>query len=289
LTSFPQTTSGTPIPLTDSLGTQYSIYTDLQGNKYVQYYDPSGIYYLNSTGAKVYLPNFSTSGSIVSSQLVFTDSTGGNRYILSNNGVRTYLTLTSTNGNVQTYSDPLNNKYTITRDPASNNIYTVINSGTKEFLTSFPVSVSGAPTTLTDSIGTQYGIYTDLQGNKYVTYTDNVGVYYINSNAIKVYFPSSSPSAPINTGSTPVTIFTDSTGGHKYILSNNGIRIYLTFVSASNNNQVYADPSGNKYTIYKDSATGNLYTLTNNGIKSYLTSLSQTTSGNPTALTDSIG
>jgi hypothetical protein len=288
---LPSTTTGSPLAFTDSLGTNYAIYTDPQGNKYVQYYDPAGAYYINSSGAKVYIPTAQT-GSIgfgSNSQLIFTDSTGGNRYILTSNGARVYLTLSSATANTEVYSDPQNNRYTVARDPATNNVYTVLNSGIREYLTSFPQVVTGAPNTLADNLGTQYGIYTDPQGSRYVTYTDPTGVYYINSNGIKTYFPSATPAAPANTGSTPLNVYIDSTGGNRYLLNSNGVRTYLTFASASGNTQVYADPAGNKYTIYKDPATSNLYTITNTGTRTYLTSLPAATSGSPTSLNDAVG
>ena len=290
LTGFPQQTSGAPVTFTDALGTNYAIYSDPQNNKYVQYFDPYGAYYLNSTGGKVYAP-LSQTGNVgfgSNSQLIFTDSTGSQRYILASNGSRVYLTLSSTSGNTQTFTDPQNNRYTVARDPANNNLYTVINSGTREYLTSFPQTVAGAPSTLVDNLGTQYGVYTDPQGSKYVTYTDPNGVYYINSNGIKTYFPSSSPSAPANTGLNPVNIYIDSTGGNRYLLNNNGVRTYLTFVSATGNTQVYADPMNNKYTIYSDPATGNQYTLTSSGTRTYLTSYPASTSGSPTNFNDSV-
>lgn len=156
-------------------------------------------------------------------------------------------------------------------------------------MTGLPQAVSGAPTTLTDSIGTQYSIYTDPQGNKYVVYTDPAGTYYLNQNGIKVYLPAALPAAPANTGSTPVTIYIDSTGGNRYILSPSGVRKYLTFVSSTANSFIYADPSGNKYTIYRDPTSNNLYTQTSSGLRTYLTSLPQPLSANPSTFNDTVG
>ena len=42
LSSFPTTVAGNPISFVDNLGTKYDVYSDPQGNKYVQYTDPSG-------------------------------------------------------------------------------------------------------------------------------------------------------------------------------------------------------------------------------------------------------
>ncbi len=100
MTGFPTTTSGTPVTLTDSIGTKYGIYSDPQGNKYVTYNDPVGTYYLNTNNSKVYLPNSQTSGTGIGSQpYIFIDSTGGNKYLLNRNADRIYLTLSSTSGN----------------------------------------------------------------------------------------------------------------------------------------------------------------------------------------------
>jgi hypothetical protein len=184
---------------------------------------------------------------------------------LGTNGVRTYLTLSSTSGNTQIYSDPQGNKYTIVKDPTSGNLYTTINGNLKEYLTSFPQTTSGTPISLTDSLGTQYAIYSDSQGNKYVAYTDYIGIYYLNSNGVKIYL-SDAQTSGVN-GVSPTYIFTDNTGNNKYILGSNGVRTYLTLSSTSGNTQIYSDPQGNKYTIVKDPTSGNLYTTINGNIK----------------------
>ena len=300
LTGFPTQVSGTPISYTDALGNTYTLYSDPQGNKYVTYSDPKGKYYLNNSGNKVYLTNAqltptNNGGATIipttptgtgSPVYVFTDSNNGSRYILSPNGVRTYLTLTSTSGNTQTYTDPQGNRYTITKDPTTNNLWYQLTPTTKEFLTSYPSTVSGTPLTFNDTLGTVYNIYSDPQGNKYVVYSDSMGPYYLNANGNKVYLNGGQPS----TGSgAPVYIFTDSTGGNRYILNSTGDRQYLTLSSTQGNTQVYTDSLGNKYSVVKDPTTGALsYQLTTTN-KEFLTGYPTTTSGQPLTLNDSLG
>jgi len=308
LTGFPTTTYGNPISFTDAFSNVYTVYSDPEGNKYVTYSDPKGKYYLTSSGSKVYLPttvtnsgttsntttvanNTTTTGPLPTTTgitYVFTDSTGGNRYTLSSNGTRVYLTLNSTSGATQTYTDPQSNKYIITKDPATGNSYLSINGGLREYLTSFPTSTLGSPVALTDSLGTKYAIYSDSLGNKYVAYTDSLGVYYINSNGVKVYLPDSQQTSGV-TGASMTYVFTDSTSGSRYVLAANGNRVYLTLASTSGATQTLTDPQGNKYTITKDPSTGNSYTTLTGNVREYLTSSPQTVTGSPIALTDSLG
>ncbi len=298
LNSFPATTAGVPITFDDAYGNVYTVYSDPAGNRYVTYSDSRGRYYINDNGSKTYLPQNipttsvpqttaptvpSNTGSFVSPGTntgsftspgtttlpstgglggapvyIFTDSTGGNRYILNSNNNRVYLTLNSTSGTSQTFTDPQGNRYTISRDPTTSNAVTTLGSNVRQFVTGYPTSTVGSPISLSDTLGTRYSIVSDNTGNRYVTYTDPVGTYYLNANGVKVYLPQQSPRLAGLNG----YIFTDSTGGNRYLINPDGTRSYLTLTSSAANTQIYTDPrTGSRYTVTKDPTTDNSLTV----------------------------
>lgn len=195
----------------------------------------------------------------------------------------------SQSGNPAIYRDSNSGNYMIYPDSATGNKYVKNSDGTKTYLTGFPTTTYGNPISLTDAYGNIYTIYSDPNGNKYITYSDPKGKYSLTNSGSKVYLPTTvtTPTTPsngttivtpgtngTNTGSTTGTggagiiyIFTDSTGGNKYILNSTGSRIYLTLSSTSGNTQTYTDPQNNKYTIVRDPTSGNLYTTINGGAK----------------------
>lgn len=91
------------------LGTQYGVYTDPLGNKYVTYTDPAGTYYINNNNIKVYFTSNTPSAPAntgANPVNVYIDSTGGQKYLLSSSGARTYLSFVSSTANTQIYTSP---------------------------------------------------------------------------------------------------------------------------------------------------------------------------------------
>jgi hypothetical protein len=200
---------------------------------------------------------------------IFNDATKGDKFTLSNTGVRIPLTVSSTTPSSVVYTDTLGNRYTLYIDP-SGNYYTLGPQSTKVYSTGFPSSATGTTSTIVDSLGANYVIYNDQLGNNYITYSDSNGRFYYSSNGKKVYLNSGTTTN--NMGSTtnsnnnaigtvtssPVYVYSDD-AGNKYILSRTNTRTYLTPSLTSSSSITYTDPSGVKYIVYEDPTTGNLY------------------------------
>ena len=63
------------------------------------------------------------------------------------------------------------------------------------YLTSFPSTPAGTLSTLADSVGVTYSIFSDSStNNRFISYSDSTGRYYINNKSDPVYLSK----APVN-------------------------------------------------------------------------------------------